>query len=112
MLFDPRAHITARPAFVGTAISNWQRSATTQEGMGTSLSCSSSNPHLFASTHGCMSYASGWIQVMLHLPLKFLLTWQLPAVKQLPRVNPLNLEMFSGFFKWCGSYLAYLTSSH
>lgn len=47
--------VQAEPAFVGAATSNWQRSATTHEGMRTSLSCSSSNPHLFASTHGCMS---------------------------------------------------------
>lgn len=101
--------VQAEPAFVGAATSNWQRSATTHEGMRTSLSCSSSNPHLFASTHGCMSYAPGWMQVTLHLPLELLLTWQLPAVKQLPRVNPLNLEMFSEFlngaaFTWLISH--------
>lgn len=94
------------------ATSNWQHSATTHEGMRTSLPYSSSNPHLFVGTHGYMSYPLESMQVMLHLLLELLLTWQLPAVTQLPRVHPLNLELFSGLFKWCSSYLAYLTSSH
>ena len=111
--------VQAEAAFVGAASAtrpvaatgNQQHSAATHRGARTPLPRSSSLPWLFVRTRGCFSCPPGLIQVTLLLLLESLLTWQLPAVVQLPREHRPDPEMFSGIFKHCSSRLAYLASS-